>query len=382
MNHNNKNKINKKQKKKDKENNNEKRKYNKKIIKNISLTENEINEIIKENNYIPIKRNLNNINTKFIYLYKSKNFIYYACNKRKFCNGKGKVDLENKEFLITTECTNAKVHDKLEYDEFCELYNKNINNEINYKEKYIQKYIITYILSNNISLDNPLLLKKFNEITNEKLLLTKTEISRIRNKIIGTNKNISIEDALNKIKESVPNLIIKIEDINYKIKKNNKIEEKEERIYYFGKDNNMKLLSEEFSKEIFMDITFKVIPKIYRPYKLLIIAAITKTSNVPKQLIFILLKSLNEETYSRIFGYLNLNYNFKPSIIHSDFEKAIHAAIKKSEFLNNTIHSRCFFHFSQMIRNKLKKIYNKNKRLNKISVEIIRNLEIYKYNLI
>ena len=45
-------------------------------------------------------------------------------------------------------------------------------------------------------------------------------------------------------------------------------------------------------------------------------------------------------------------------------------------YFKNVIHSRCFFHFSQMIRNKLKKIFNKNKKLNRLSIEIIRNLEL------
>jgi hypothetical protein len=76
------------------------KKYNKTTIKDIHLKENEINEIINENNYIPIKSTINKITAKCIYLYKSKNYILYICNKRKQCKGRGKGDLKNKIFKI------------------------------------------------------------------------------------------------------------------------------------------------------------------------------------------------------------------------------------------------------------------------------------------
>ena len=91
---------------------------------------------------------------------------------------------------------------------------------------------------------------------------------------------------------------------------------------------------------------------------------------------FVLLKYLDEESYNHIFLYLNENFQFLPKIIHSDFEIALGLAIKKNINFKNVIHFRCFFHYSQMIRNKLKKIYNKNKKLNRISIEIFRNLDL------
>ena len=47
----------------------------------------------------------------------------------------------------------------------------------------------------------------------------------------------------------------------------------------------------------------------------------------------ILLKYLDNITYQRIFEYLNLNFNFDPMIIHTNFEKAIGIAIKNNKFL-------------------------------------------------
>ena len=71
-----------------------------------------------------------------------------------------------------------------------------------------------------------------------------------------------------------------------------------------------------------MDVTFQIIPKHFHPYKLLVISGIddNKFSNI---IIFILIKYLDNIAYERIFDYLYINFNFNPTIIHTDFEKAI-----------------------------------------------------------
>ena len=102
-----------------------------------------------------------------------------------------------------------------------------------------------------------------------------------------------------------------------------------------------------------MDITFQIIPMHFHPYKLLIISRIddNKFSNI---IIFILIKYLDNIAYERIFDYLYINFNFNPTIIHTDFDKAIALAIKNNKYFNkNLIHSKCFFHYSKMIKGKL-----------------------------
>lgn len=103
----------------------EENKYNKNILLNIELTADEIKEIIDNNNPIPMIRNINKIKTKYIYLYKSKNFIFYRCNKRKNCNGKTKVNIPKKILQITEYTKDNDNHEKIEYNKFCELYKKN-----------------------------------------------------------------------------------------------------------------------------------------------------------------------------------------------------------------------------------------------------------------
>ena len=74
-------------------------------ILRIDLTIDEIKEIIdNNNNLIPIIRNINKIKMKNIFLYKSKNFIFYRCDKRNNWNGKAKVNLPKKILWITEYC--------------------------------------------------------------------------------------------------------------------------------------------------------------------------------------------------------------------------------------------------------------------------------------
>ena len=81
--------------------------------------------------------------------------------------------------------------------------------------------------------------------------------------------------------------------------------------------------------------------------------------------------------YDKIFSYLHENFNFTPKIIMSDFEKAIHSGLKNNKYFKNiVIHIKCFFHFTKMIRNQLMKSGLCNRKLNKYSLEIIRNIQI------
>ena len=79
----------------------------------------------------------------------------------------------------------------------------------------------------------------------------------------------------------------------------------------FGSKNNLELLNEKNTKEIFMDTTFKVVPKKLRPYKLLVLVSLPKALAFPIILCFILIKFLETIAYEKLFNYLNDNFNFK-----------------------------------------------------------------------
>lgn len=104
--------------------------------------------------------------------------------------------------------------------------------------------------------------------------------------------------------------------------------ERIERIIIFGNKDRISLFKHEEYKEYFIDVTFKIIPKIYRPYKLMTITSINYQENKTVLICFILLKFLNKISYYKILQYLHENLSFNPTIIHIDYECSLAAAIK------------------------------------------------------
>jgi len=68
---------------------------------------------------------------------------------------------------------------------------------------------------------------------------------------------------------------------------------------------------------IFLDITFKIIPKIWRSYKLFTISTIDNKENKTILIGFVLFKFMNNESYRLILKILNENFDFNPKIIHN-----------------------------------------------------------------
>ena len=109
---------------------------------------------------------------------------------------------------------------------------------------YIQKFYIQYCINKDNNIDNPTLKKIFFELTKEKLNLTLTMITNIRNKIIPNYKSLSLEDLIKKIDLKNLNYISYSSDIKYLYKINkNKTEERIQKIILFGLSDNIKLLS-------------------------------------------------------------------------------------------------------------------------------------------
>ena len=71
------------------------------------------------------------------------------------------------------------------------------------------------------------------------------------------------------------------------------------------------------------------------------------------------------------------NFPFNPCIIYTDFENSLAVAIRESNFFNNAIiYVRCFFHFMKAIREKMHKLGLFNKKMNKETFTIIKNIEL------
>ena len=78
-------------------------------------------------------------------------------------------------------------------------------------------------------------------------------------------------------------------------------------------------------------------------------------------LIFVFIKYLDNISYNKIFNYLNENFKFKPDIIHSNYEKALHLGIKENKYTQNALNIKCFFHYTQMIRKNFHLVEYENK---------------------
>ena len=64
----------------------------------------------------------------------------------------------------------------------------------------------------------------------------------------------------------------------------------------------------------------------------MVISGLPKNSYIPHLICFILLKYMDESSYTKIFNYLYENFNFNPMIIHTDFEKSLIESIKNNNY--------------------------------------------------
>ena len=135
-------------------------------------------------------------------------------------------------------------------------------------------------------------------------------------------------------------------DVKYdlEIKKDNTSQERKQKIIIYGNKSRLNLMNKPEYIEYFIDITFKVIPKCYRPYKLLTIATIDNKNMKTILVGFVLFIYKDSNSFLKNFGYLNNIYNFNPTILHSDYENSIELEIKKAKFFKkDIIHLKCFF---------------------------------------
>ena len=95
---------------------------------------------------------------------------------------------------------------------------------------------------------------------------------------------------------------------------------------------------------------------------------------------FVFYKYQDKISYERIFTFLKENYNFIPDIIHTDYEYSLYTVFdNKNIFNKKIIHVFCFFHYIKAIKEKLIKLKVTKRRLNRISYEIIKNIEILSF---
>ena len=162
----------------------------------------------------PINYDINNnsFNTKLVFKNRTNKYIYYQCNLRNLCKGAAKIDIENKKLLINQNCNREIEHNKMEYEEFVKKLEENDIKSINFKEKFIQ-----YSIYKDNSFDNPTLKKNYFNLTKEKLNITLSMITNIRNKIVSNYKDLPLEELVKKIYLKNLNYNVYSTDIKYYI---------------------------------------------------------------------------------------------------------------------------------------------------------------------
>ena len=97
----------------------------------------------------------------------------------------------------------------------------------------------------------------------------------------------------------------------------------------------------------------------YSPYKLMTLYGIDNNKNSIVIGCLICLKYNDSESLNKLFGILNINYNFNPKCISTDFSMSQIKAINECKYFKNKIYIvPCLFHFAQAIIKKFKKFKN------------------------
>ena len=115
-------------------------------------------------------------------------------------------------------------------------------------------------------------------------------------------------------------------------------------------------LSYNKAKQYGIDCTFKIIPRSYKPYKLMTIYALNKEKNKTIIAAFIYIKYIDFNSLIKVFALLRGLYNFSPISINTDFDIAQIKALKNCEIFNKKPYIICcLFHLSQAILKNFKK---------------------------
>ena len=84
----------------------------------------------------------------------------------------------------------------MSYNEFASKLDENKIDDLNFQDIKIQKYYVEYSIKKNNNIENSTLFQNFKKIAKQNLSLTKSQISKIRNKLIDNYKNLNLNDLL------------------------------------------------------------------------------------------------------------------------------------------------------------------------------------------
>ena len=170
-----------------------------------------------------------------------------------------------------------------------------------YQRFYIQSLFIDNKVQNYVEAKNNFT-NKFNNIN---FLLNEDNIRKIKNSILGGVNNYRIEDLCKLIGEK-NRIKVSIYPISseYYNKTNKQTEIREQNIIILGESNMLKYLHSDIGKFYGIDCTYKIIPRSYKPYKLMTIYVFDTKNNKSLIAAFICIKYTDYNSLIKIFSLL------------------------------------------------------------------------------
>ena len=139
-----------------------------------------------------------------------------------------------------------------------------------------------------------------------------------------------------KISNEEINVNIKTIDIFYDYKNNsNKIEHREEKAIILTTKLMEEFIKNEEVENYFLDITYNIIPKNKKYYKMMTITGLDNNTNNIYLCALIFLKYEDTQSFIKIFKYLNEMYKFSPKIIHIDYSSSLAKALNEDNIFKN-----------------------------------------------
>ena len=216
------------------------------------------------------------IYSKYITKIKKQNYIYYDCSKRRNgCKGSIVYNKTDKKFYKKRDCSENIKHDTSKFEKFYEDYNKNNLKNYNMNYEKIQKFYVRSLFKANECIDINTIHSNFKNSFNVPLKLTNHQIYNEKYIALGTNKNLDLFEICKKLSNEKLKVNLKSIDIFYDIKnKDNKTTKKEEKVIIITTDIMENNLKSNNLTNYFLDVTYRIIPKIHHNYKLLTISGI------------------------------------------------------------------------------------------------------------
>ena len=333
--------------------------------------------------------NKNNIITKFLFKNESKTREFYNCYKSgKGCNGKAFYGKLTQKFNVYKECDFTIEHEDINYEKFEEKCNNNSLNDIDISIKKYQRYYIRYLFKNKKAIDKYNAINIFKEKFGDKInfILDDNDINVEKSKNVPNPKDKTLFDLINILANENKDIIVKKTDMIYDYKFYDKSEKKtktikrEQEAIFFGTKDMYNELNNKDNRQFFIDVTYKIIPYKYHPYKLLTIKAFNNQSKNTKLCALVALKFEDVNSFYYTLKYLKEFFKFKPEIINIDFSLSLYKAIKLSDLFGKEVKViLCFFHYTQSIIRKMRLLKIINMKLSKKGFTILLNIQILSF---